>query len=253
MATTRVVLLAQREPLFMPIIFRELAEGLANRLVAAGFLSRAVSWKAFRREYLDRLFYYGWLDFSRIAFLYAWKQGTQLSLEGMARRYQVPLIRGKSSSLKDPTLLERLNGYQPDLLLTLGNQIVPREVLALAKHGCFNIHLALLPRHRGREPVLQAVLARDAQVGVTVHKMTDQLDAGDIYAQRSFTLDMTKPVLKTMEDLWKVGARLFCQVAAEWDANVPEGRAQDASQATYHSFPTAAEVQRFRRQGGRFL
>jgi methionyl-tRNA formyltransferase len=110
-----------------------------------------------------------------------------------------------------------------------------------------------LPRHRGREPLFHAVLANDREVGVTVHKMTERLDAGDIYAQQRMLLDRTRPILKTAAELWRVGARLFCQLVVDWDTRPPRPRAQDEALALYHSAPTREEVRRFRRQGGRFL
>jgi hypothetical protein len=73
----------------------------------------------------------------------------------------------------------------PDLLVSaFFNQRLRGPALALPKHGCLNIHPSLLPEAKGVDPVFQALL-NGAPLGVTVHFMTPELDAGGILAQRA--------------------------------------------------------------------
>jgi folate-dependent phosphoribosylglycinamide formyltransferase PurN len=250
----RVVFLVQDEPLFIPGVCRTLAEGLADRLVAVGFFNPASSWKQFKREYLGRLRYYGLIDFCRIAALYLWRRLSRQSARRLLLEQRVPLIDWPSSSLRDAQLLEKLKELRPDILLVLGNQIVPKELLEVAADGCFNIHLSMLPRHRGREPVFHAFLAQDPSAGVTVHQMTKELDAGDIYAQASLPLTSGMTVLEANGRLWEMGAELFCRMVLDWEEQRPSPTAQDESKANYNrSFPDRDAVRRFRHQGGAFV
>lgn len=61
-------------------------------------------------------------------------------------------------------------------------QIFPQALLELPALGCFNLHFSLLPRWRGASPVQAAILAGDAETGVTLQKMVRELDAGDVVA-----------------------------------------------------------------------
>ena len=60
--------------------------------------------------------------------------------------------------------------------------ILPRAVLAWPRHGCLNLHASLLPRWRGAAPIQRALLAGDAETGITVMRMDEGLDTGPIVA-----------------------------------------------------------------------
>ncbi len=61
--------------------------------------------------------------------------------------------------------------------------ILPKAVLAAPRHGCINIHASLLPRWRGAAPIQRAILAGDAESGVTIMQMDEGLDTGPILLQ----------------------------------------------------------------------
>ena len=58
--------------------------------------------------------------------------------------------------------------------------ILPKPILDAPRLGCFNLHASLLPRWRGAAPINRAVMAGDAETGVTVMKMDEGLDTGAI-------------------------------------------------------------------------
>jgi methionyl-tRNA formyltransferase len=64
--------------------------------------------------------------------------------------------------------------------------LIPEDLLSCALW--LNVHPSLLPRWRGAAPVERALLAGDAETGVTIHETVKELDAGPIAAQRSFLL-----------------------------------------------------------------
>ena len=66
-----------------------------------------------------------------------------------------------------------------------------RSLLALP-YGALNLHPSLLPRHRGATPIPAAILAGDAETGVTLMRMDEGLDTGPIVAQESVSLEGTE-------------------------------------------------------------
>ena len=58
--------------------------------------------------------------------------------------------------------------------------ILPKPILDAPRLGCFNLHASLLPRWRGAAPIHRAIMAGDAETGVTVMKMDEGLDTGDM-------------------------------------------------------------------------
>lgn len=84
----------------------------------------------------------------------------------------------------EPELEARLKTLAPDFLFSFyyRHMLAPR-LLALAKHGAFNMHGSLLPKYRGRAPVNWAVLHGESETGATLHEMVTKPDAGLIVGQ----------------------------------------------------------------------
>src|SRR5207245_11668963 len=63
--------------------------------------------------------------------------------------------------------------------------ILPRAILAAPRLGCLNVHASLLPRWRGAAPIQHALLAGDAETGITIMQMEEGLDTGPILLQQA--------------------------------------------------------------------
>lgn len=81
---------------------------------------------------------------------------------------------------------EKLAGYDPDLIVVAAyGHILTRRVLETPRLGCINIHASLLPKYRGPAPINRAVINGDAESGVTIMEIVEEVDAGDILLARS--------------------------------------------------------------------
>jgi len=78
-----------------------------------------------------------------------------------------------------PEILASRGGLDLGVLAAYG-VILPPEVFELPRHGVFNFHASLLPRWRGASPIRHALLAGDAETGVTVFRVVEALDAGPV-------------------------------------------------------------------------
>ena len=77
----------------------------------------------------------------------------------------------------------RSRGLQPDLgVVAAYGRILPDALLAIPRLGMINVHASLLPHYRGAAPVQRAVLAGDAETGVTIMRVVSELDAGPMFA-----------------------------------------------------------------------
>jgi methionyl-tRNA formyltransferase len=83
------------------------------------------------------------------------------------------------AKLKDPADLAALAALQADLMVVVAyGLLLPQAVLDAPRLGCINIHASLLPRWRGAAPIQRAILAGDAESGVTIMQMEAGLDTG---------------------------------------------------------------------------
>jgi len=106
----------------------------------------------------------------------------------------------------------------------------------LEHHRWLNVHPSLLPRWRGAAPVERAIMAGDAETGVTIIELVEALDAGPIGAQESFPIGPDDDAGSVYERAAEVAARLLDPLPTEFTPQPDEG-------ATYAEKITAADRQ----------
>lgn len=108
--------------------------------------------------------------------------------------------------------------------------ILPQAVLDTPAHGCLNIHASLLPRWRGAAPIHRAVMAGDAETGVTIMQMEAGLDTGPMLHKVTLPVGR-KTTGELFVELGAVGAAAMVTVLADLSAFPPEQ--QDDAAAIY--------------------
>jgi len=87
--------------------------------------------------------------------------------------------------------------------------ILPRPVLTAPRLGCLNVHASLLPRWRGAAPIQRALLAGDAETGITIMQMEEGLDTGPILLQEAVPIRPGTTAGGLSAELAVLGARLI--------------------------------------------
>jgi methionyl-tRNA formyltransferase len=123
--------------------------------------------------------------------------------------------------------IERIRALRPDALVVAAyGLLLPPALLTAGRHGALNIHASLLPRWRGAAPIQRALLAGDAQTGISIMQMDAGLDTGPVLAQAQ-TLIAPQDDAGTLHDrLAEIGAGLIVDVLRELAA----GRAKPVPQ-----------------------
>jgi methionyl-tRNA formyltransferase len=130
--------------------------------------------------------------------------------------------------------IERIAAMRPDLILSVYyRNMVSTKVLALAPLGAFNMHGSLLPRYRGRAPINWAVLNGERRIGMTLHRMVREPDAGNIVDQEGADIGPRDTAEQAFRKVLPCArAVLARQIDALLAGTAPEAP-QDASKATY--------------------
>ena len=137
-------------------------------------------------------------------------------------------------SLRVEAARERLAGYRPDLVVVAAfGLLLPPDVLAVPAAGCVNVHASLLPRWRGAAPVQHALLAGDAETGVTIMRMDAGLDTGDLLLSRTCPIRPDDTGETLTRRLARLGAAALCAAMAGLERGRLEARPQDDSKATF--------------------
>lgn len=147
------------------------------------------------------------------------------------RRHRIPYIYLRRD---DTRLAAWLAARRPDLLAVYSVPLLLREeVYALPRHGSVNLHLSLLPRYRGPNPLFWTYHDFDLDGGLTVHAIDAGEDTGPIMAQHRSRIPLGASVEEVIEQAVRVGAAALCRVADQIGDGTAEPRVQP------HESPTA--------------
>jgi methionyl-tRNA formyltransferase len=118
-------------------------------------------------------------------------------------------------SLKNPEAQERIAAAHPDALIVAAyGLILPPAVLAIPSRGAINIHASLLPRWRGAAPIQRALLAGDAETGISIMQMEAGLDTGPVLAQHRLPIAPDDDFRSLHDKLAALGGRAIVEALA---------------------------------------
>ncbi|WP_063047476.1 methionyl-tRNA formyltransferase [Nocardia pseudovaccinii] len=123
------------------------------------------------------------------------------SVEDLAREHAIPVHLTERADAETIDLVKRA---EPDVIVVNSWYTwMPAELYNLPPHGTLNLHDSLLPKFTGFSPVLWALISGESETGLTVHRMDEGLDTGDILVQRALPIGPTDTgtelVLRGME------------------------------------------------------
>jgi methionyl-tRNA formyltransferase len=116
------------------------------------------------------------------------KKSGRIYLDDIANEQSVPLL--KIDNINDQEVLDALREHQIDWLFIIGwSQIARKQVLEAPTYGCIGMHPTLLPVGRGRAAIPWAIIKGLQETGVTMFKLDEGVDTGDIIGQDSISLN----------------------------------------------------------------
>jgi methionyl-tRNA formyltransferase len=127
-----------------------------------------------------------------------------------------------------------LTEWAPEVLVVVAyGLLLPRAVLELPRFGCLNIHASLLPRWRGAAPIQRAILAGDAQSGVTIMQMNEGLDTGPTLLAEPVVISRAHTAGSLHDELSVLGARLLIEALTGLERGTLTAVEQPAEGVTY--------------------
>lgn len=146
-------------------------------------------------------------------------------------------------SLKDLSAQAQLKSVGADAMIVAAyGLLLPQAVLDIPRLGCLNIHASLLPRWRGAAPIQRALLAGDAETGISIMQMDAGLDSGPVLLQATLPISADDTAAMLHDKLAALGARSMVQALQLLEAGLAVPQAQDATHATYAAKLTKEEA-----------
>ena len=134
------------------------------------------------------------------------KKLTPSPIKVFCEEHDLPFLQ--PPNLKDPALITQLRKLAPDVMVVVAFRMLPKEVWSIAPNGTFNLHASLLPKYRGAAPIHWAIINGEQQTGVTTFFINEQIDTGEIIAQKSLSIGLNENTGQLSNRLEKLGAEL---------------------------------------------
>jgi len=175
------------------------------------------------------------------------------SVAGAARRAKVPCE--VVPKVNDPAYIDHLRSRGVDLLVSIAcPQKLKREILAVPRLGCINLHGSLLPSYQGLLPSFWVLAHGEKETGVTVHYMDEAIDHGDIILQERVPIEPEDTVHSLVHrSKVGVGRHVLARAIGLIERGEASRRPMDQSRASSFSYPTDEGVRQLRARGRRFI
>ena len=116
-------------------------------------------------------------------------------LKKVAEEKNIPCYSIEKAENKITDYFDEIKKLSPDVILVMGwYYMVPKKIRNLAKYGAWGIHASLLPDYAGGAPLVWAIIEGQEKTGVTLFRLEDGVDDGDIIAQKEFTIAQNETI-----------------------------------------------------------
>ena len=138
------------------------------------------------------------------------------------------------AKMRDGEALAILRDLEPDLIAVAAyGKILPVDILELPPLGCVNVHSSLLPKYRGAAPINWAILNGEDETGVTIQRMAEGVDTGDILAQAGTPIGLSENAAQLLARLAQMGAELLMETVRKLETGTAKATPQDESRASH--------------------
>lgn len=159
----------------------------------------------------------------------------------LAKQLQIPVL--------EPTIIKNNQEFEVELkkidpeicVLTAFGKIISLNILNLPRLGFINVHPSLLPKYRGPSPVQGALLAGEKETGITLMKLDEGVDTGDILFQKKIEIQETDTAVSLRQRLSNLGANFLVEKLDAVISGEIKPQKQNHSLATYTKIISRAE------------
>ncbi len=151
----------------------------------------------------------------------------------VAQEHEIPVYQPEKIK-NNKEFLEILKSLNPDIFVVVAyGKILPKEIIELPKYKTINVHASLLPEYRGAAPIHRAIMEGKEKTGVCIMEITEELDAGDVYACEETFITKEDDIVSLHDRLAKLGAQLLVDVLDKIEKGEIQKKPQEHEKSTY--------------------
>lgn len=148
----------------------------------------------------------------------------------IAQKHKIKILQKE----KKDEIYKELKKISPDIIIVAAySKILPENIINLPKYGSYNIHPSLLPKYRGPSPVQFAILSGDEKTGVSIFKMNEKMDEGDIIAKKEISIFPQDTSFSLLDKIAALSLSLLLETIPKIISKDVKLEKQDDKKATY--------------------
>ncbi len=180
------------------------------------------------------------------------REGRYWSVRHLAQELNIPLLW--ISHVNAESLPPFLEQHPADLLVSLAfPQRIPLSIRKHFPQGGINVHTAPLPRYRGLMPAFWALYHDEPETAVTVHRLAEKLDQGEILLQRRVPIEETDSWDTLVKRTKQIAGSAVADTILRMEADTLRTAQPPQDDGSYFGFPTWADAREFRARGKRMF
>lgn len=196
------------------------------------------------------IIFFGTEDFSAVSLQKLIDEGFKIagiitkpdSRKGRGQKFQAPKVKQTGEKFNIPVLqpqkMSEITDFvkkfeKPAGVLVSFGRIIPQEIIDLFTPAIVNVHPSLLPKYRGPSPIESAILNGDEKTGISLMKLSKEMDTGDVYSQEEIELSKTETASGLYKTCGEIGAEMLVRDLPKIISGEIKGQKQDDSQAEY--------------------
>jgi len=153
-------------------------------------------------------------------------------LKPIAAAHQIPVYHIRK--INEPKTVALIRALRPDVIFVFGfSQLIAKEILDIPPLGCIGTHPALLPRNRGRHPLIWALVEGLSESGLTFFYLGEGADDGDILWQKPFPITLSDDAGTLYEKIKGLADEAIQTFLPQLEGGNAPRKPQDHAQATY--------------------
>lgn len=161
----------------------------------------------------------------------------------LAEQHGIPVYQPRT--LRDGSSDDVIRELAPDIIVVVAyGCIIPPQLLHVARYGCINLHVSLLPKYRGSAPIQWAVLNGDRCTGVSIMQLDEGLDTGDVLMVEPVDIDPEETSGQLFDRVSAVGAKTLVEALEKLQAGQLKPEPQQHEMATMAP-PLTKDMARF--------
>lgn len=167
------------------------------------------------------------------------------TIKSIADRYGIKTWEIKTPN--DKNFLEEIKKLDIDLIINQSQNILKKEILSIPKIGIINRHNALLPKNRGRLTPFWVLYKGEKETGVSIHFVTEKIDAGDIIVQKKFLITDKDNFNTIVKKNYEIAVEALLEAIEKLKKGDKNYLPNSDEEATYNTTPTLLQALEYRK------